>query len=337
MVLTCLSEVALPWYRSLLSFPSANGMDLTSDIRPCDELQQSNFRSVRVDMFWGKISKLIYLITHLSAYLRLRRVLSRDQRACVERHCKWADLKHVRAYGARFLDKNEKYDFITFHYNFVLDWLSLERSREVLAGRAYLWETVLSGNMLGIELRRSTLTSIEGELVLNFAFNSRVIFMLTFTVVPGAYFGESARPLIFIGGMQGRPACREDIRAASKLNKEIDPATMLLMALKTIGIAWNIETIAAISARHQISANALESSKERSAVYDRFWVESGGTPYRDKVYKLRTHFQRGAQDPALGTHRSRTRRKRMAKEALRSDLLTATSRIFATTDFLVAT
>jgi uncharacterized protein VirK/YbjX len=287
-------------------------------------------------MFWGRVSKLIYLLTHLREYLRLRRVLLRDQRVCAQRHCKWADLKHIRAYGARFLNKNEKYDFITFHYNFVLDRLCSERSREVLSGRAYLWEAVLSGNILGIELRRSTSTSIEGELVLNFTFNRRIIFMLTFTVVPGAYFGESARPLIFIGGMQGRPACREDIRAASKLNKEIDPATMLLMALKTIGIAWNIETIAAISARYQISANALERSTERSAVYDRFWIESGGTPYRDRVYKLRTHFQRGAQDPTLGTHKSRTRRKRMAKEALRTDLTASTSRIFAITDFPVA-
>jgi len=279
---------------------------------------------------------MLYLATHLSEYFRLRGILFHDRQLCAERHRKWTSLKHVRAYAARFLDRDAKRDFMTVHYDFVSDRLLSARSKEVLSGRAYLWKNILNGNVLGIELRRSTLTAIEGELVLNYKYNGRIIFMLTFSIVPGSYFDESTRQVIFVGGLQGRPACREDIRAASKLNREIDPATMLLVALKSIGIAWNIDMIVAISARHQISADAIENAEERFAIYDRFRIKSGATPHLGKVFKLSTRFQRGAQDPALGTHRSRTRRKRLAKDGLREDLAECVSRIFTNSEFPAA-
>jgi uncharacterized protein VirK/YbjX len=287
-------------------------------------------------MLWGRLVKIIYLVTHLRGYFRLREILRRDRRFCAEPHCKWLNLKYVRIYAMRFMSTNDKYSCMAFHYNFVSGRLSSEVSKELLSGRTHFWDTTVSGNALCIDLRRSTLTAIEGELVLNFVYNGRIIFMLTFSVVPGTCFGESAWPVIYVGGLQGRPSCREDIRAASKLNREIDPATMLLMALKSIGIAWNIETIVAVAATYQVSANAVESTIDSSVIYDQFWVKSGGTAFHDRAYKIRTRSQRGAHDPVFGSHKSRTRRKRMAKDALGGDLAMCASRAFAVTDFSAA-
>lgn len=280
-------------------------------------------------MLSRRLVKSVYVAARLHEYLQLRRILRQDQQACAACHAKGTHLKYVHGYAARFLDPAANYKFIAHHYNFALDKLSSARSRALLSGQAHVWEAGSRERHLGIELRRATGTSVEGELVLNFTLNRKIIFMLTFSVFPGAYFDEPARSVIFVGGLQGRPGCREDIRMASKANDEVDPATMLLMALKAVGIAWNIETIVAVSAKYQISADALESAEARFANYDRIWMKGGGIAHGDRVYKLATQSRHGVHAPALGSHRSRTRRKRIVKDALWDDLTARTAQIFA--------
>jgi uncharacterized protein VirK/YbjX len=161
------------------------------------------------------------------------------------------------------------------------------------------------------------LAPMEGELQLRFSFRSRDLFTITFLLAPGHLFGSSAQTVLFIGGIQGGVDCRREIREASKINGEISPAKMLIIAIEAIAATFDIAEILAVSEDEQIS-HGYASDKMRLD-YHAFWTEAGGS--RCGIFY---HLAPRKPDKPLAeipiSHRSRTKRKREKRAQIRESI-----------------
>jgi uncharacterized protein VirK/YbjX len=158
---------------------------------------------------------------------------------------------------------------------------------------------------------------MEGELQLRFSFRSDLC-VLTFLVVRGETFNAGCPRALFIGGVQGRPGGREEMRDAARANDEIAPPTMLMLAVQAIGKAIGAEVIIGVAEDDHISTSY--SPARLMFDYSRFWSEAGGER-NGSYYRIPIDTPAKPLSEIPLTHRRRTKRKREAKQ--RAKLLIA--------------
>lgn len=174
-----------------------------------------------------------------------------------------------------------------------------------------LWQHQDDEHNAFIELRYADFAPQEGELQLTFTIDKVVVYSLIFSVVPGAVAGHKAERLIFVGGFQGRPNCRDYLKLALHVTKDIHPSIMLMLSLQALGQFWGLDIIAGVSAKQHISANTPELVTRLEALYDQFWLNFGGTEAsadrnlffiptmpRDKPKESSSHMQRAVKRQA---------------------------------------
>ncbi|MBW8785219.1 MAG: DUF535 family protein, partial [Novosphingobium sp.] len=165
---------------------------------------------------------------------------------------------------------------------------------------------------LQILLEPASVSPMEGELQLRFCFRTSSLFTLTFSLVPKGILG-STMDAIVIGGVQGGYRCRVEIREAAKLNGEISPAAMLVLAVRALARVLNVTELIAVGEQEQI-AMAYASHKIKLD-YGQFWLDAGATTV-GRVYHVPVDpVEKPLVETPL-THRSRTRRKRERRKAL---------------------
>jgi uncharacterized protein VirK/YbjX len=169
---------------------------------------------------------------------------------------------------------------------------------------------------LSITLEPSSLAPMEGELQLRFSYRSDLC-VLTFLLASGDVFGVGPAPILFIGGVQGRLGGREELREASRLNGEVSPAAMLLLAIQAVARAMGVGEIIAIGEDDHISLSYARSSINFD--YRRIWTEAGGVR-RGFHYGIPFETPARPLTETSRSHRSRTRRKRAAKSILRQSI-----------------
>jgi len=123
--------------------------------------------------------------------------------------------------------------------------------------------------------------------------------------------------LILIGGSQGHQNNTKLIREASKLNGEISPSAALILALKAISRVLGIKTIIGIKVSHHISSAMDQNAGYFS--YDDLWIKNHGEEYSE-YYAISTLLQ-NISDPIAGTHKSRTKKKRIRKEEMTNQIM----------------
>lgn len=179
-----------------------------------------------------------------------------------------------------------------------------------------LWQRDIPNEApLVLALEPAAIAPMEGELQFKFSYRS-YLHVLTFLFAPGHLFGSDCRTVIFIGGVQGRVGCREEIRAAAKLNREIAPAAVLLLAAQAL--AEELETeLLAVGEADQISMSYSPSMVRFD--YEAFWTEMGGSRGA-RFYRLPLHSPQRPLSSIGLSHRARTRRKREEKFRIRAEI-----------------
>ena len=180
------------------------------------------------------------------------------------------------------------------------------------AQRVLIWQKVLHGEdaPLSIVLEPARLAPMEGELQLRFSFKSD-LYVLTFLLAPGQVFDLDCRNILFIGGVQGRIGAREEVREASRLNGEISPAAMLVLAVQAIGRVMRVDGLIAIGEDDHISMGY--SPAKIMFDYRRLWTEVGGKRV-GAHYRLPLQTVHKPLSEISLSHRRRTKRKREAKK-----------------------
>lgn len=185
------------------------------------------------------------------------------------------------AYISRGLGTAAGYAIIRSHYEFVLARFPADALRRIyLVGRAPVGTLVLKdGSTIGIELRRPTGRSREGELALYLVDTlGRALSSIIFTIA------DNGRHLL-LGCLQGaaHELGRDAVRDLTRQCHGLRPKNLLLSMLLGVGAAIGTERVFGVgNAAHPFA----DHPGKIKADYDGFWLECGGAASRDGFYEL---------------------------------------------------
>ena len=259
-----------------------------------------------------RLRQAVYLGSHPLSHYRC---------ACVIRESELTtdplvSLKYLGDHLALSLETHQRRQALMGHYSRMPELL-LPDVRGQLAKGVLLWTRELAGpHRLCLVLERSTLAPMEGELQLRFSFKSD-LYVLTFLLAPGHLFGSTCNSVLFIGGVQGGIGVREEMREASRLNGEISPATMLILAVQAITKVAGVGELIAISERDHISMSY--SPARIKFDYAAFWERAGGQRL-GSYYRLPIDTPHRPLSTIPLAHRRRTKRKREEKKLVQESI-----------------
>ncbi|UOA07272.1 DUF535 family protein [Methylobacter sp. S3L5C] len=221
-------------------------------------------------------------------------------------------------YLTSFLLLEHRINIYSRHYDFIDKNLNDNFFIHLNKG-IVVWELESECDAHQILLKVPEKTSSEGDLLLEYHFNKNLIYQLTFSFVDGKLMEMNDEQMILIGGSQGLRGSSELIRAASKKNNEICPATALVIALKAITQALDIKTILGLKAQYHVSIKGSSATKGHYG-YDDLWVKNYGeeSPF---FYVMPTSASKDGSESVSGNHHSRTRRRRRKKEEMMNIIL----------------
>jgi uncharacterized protein VirK/YbjX len=227
-----------------------------------------------------------------------------------------ASLKYLGAYLALSMPTATRRQALMDHYQDLPNFL--QGIGDSNADKIILWEKRTGGNRppLQIFLEESSFAPLEGEMQLRFSFGFD-LFFLTFLFASGQTFGGLPGRLLFIGGAQGAFARRAEMREAAKLNGEIAPARMLLIAIRALGKILSLDGVIAIAEDEQVAR--CYSPEHIKLDYRGFWTGTGGAR-AGPFYHLPLEVEERPLLEIPITHRARTRRKRAAKREIQAEI-----------------
>jgi uncharacterized protein VirK/YbjX len=185
--------------------------------------------------------------------------------------------RFLGGYLARGFSIGQRLQIITNHFAFINSHVADTALRSSVDKEMAIWSKRDARETFSIVVKHTFsdfYLMMEGDLVLEFRVNGRNLFQIVFTIVPGSMLGLVDKHVILIGGSQGRAGARE-IRHASKSNCEICPLAMLVVALKSIGRALNISTVAAVTSSNQVNKNVILAPQNHLSTYDLSWESVG--------------------------------------------------------------
>jgi uncharacterized protein VirK/YbjX len=226
-------------------------------------------------------------------------------------------LKYVGDHLALSLSTSQRREVLVAHYSTFPSFLRPPCLAELGHGIT-VWEKSVGDDLphLSITLERSMLAPMEGELQLRFSFKTD-LYVLTFSVGPGHVLGVADTTVLFIGGVQGRIGSREEVREAARLNSELSPRALLVLAAQALARAIDVDEIIAVGEDEHISRAYAEA--QMSFDYAQFWTKVGGV-------RVGRHYRLPMESPhkplalVAASHRSRARRRREIKHAIRDAL-----------------
>lgn len=266
-----------------------------------------------------RLLQLGSLVRHPGDQIRLRRALAAARGAGAS--APNTSYKYVGQYLAAALTTRTRLAAIVHHYEHVA------RLAAISGGGVWrrpfaLWEHEdAQGRRHVVTLQPAELAPMEGECELVFSLEGKRLYTLTFVFVSAAIIGAVDQPLLFVGGLQGAYFAREELRYAAKANGEIAAPTLLLLAAAALAEALGISRLAGPSTRTQASAAYVVDGRSSSLDYDELWLGLGGEATACDFFVV--DLSRGEAEDAeiTGGHRSRTRRRRRLRAALRARML----------------
>lgn len=201
------------------------------------------------------------------------------------------------------------------HYKRLYATLPDRVLRQIMQMEVTLHEIPAKDNRFALTMGLSRPYYKEGELSLNFHVDGELVFLLSFTIVPGWVVKSEAAETLLITRLQGMKGCYRQIYLATKALHDVSPAALLLAALQGVAMAFGIGEFAAVSAVRQTSYTEDSAAVFKKA-YDDFFAETGMTqnacgffvspiPIEDKPL---TFIKKG--------HKLRTKEKRAFKQSI---------------------
>jgi uncharacterized protein VirK/YbjX len=160
------------------------------------------------------------------------------------------------------------------HYRRLHAVLADHPMRQTLQGDVALFEIPEGANRFALSMGYSQAYDKEGELSLNLHVDGEVVFVLSFTMIPGWVVKSEAAEILLVTRIQGMKGCYNQILLATRTMHDVAPAALLLAALQGIASTFGIGALAAVSASRQSSFNKELTATFKTA-YDDFFAELG--------------------------------------------------------------
>jgi len=187
--------------------------------------------------------------------------------------------------------------------------------RQILMREMLLAEFREGDNRFSVTLGFSRTHDKEGELSLNLEVDGEMVFILSFTIVPGWVAKSKAADVLLITRIQGVKGCYRQISAATKTLFDVAPAALLLAALQGAGEAFGIGEMAAICGTSQNSW-CEECAHGFKTAYDDFFEELGVQKNEANLYLSAIPLEEKPLTLIKQGHKLRTREKREFKRKI---------------------
>jgi uncharacterized protein VirK/YbjX len=155
----------------------------------------------------------------------------------------------------------------------------------------------------------------EGELTLRLRVDGDIVYVLSFTIVPGQVVESEAAEVFLITRMQGIKGRFNQIGTATKALNEVAPPGLLLAALQGVAEAFGVGAIVAIPAHRQTSYKDAAAPAFRNA-YDNSFSELGLSKSATGFFSSPVPIEHKPLSSIKRGHRIRTRNKRAFKQQI---------------------
>ena len=220
-------------------------------------------------------------------------------------------------YLAQGLTVAERASCFLYHYRRLHAALPESLFRRILREEVEIHEISEDGHRFAITMGLSRPYDEEGELSLHLRVDGPVVFVLSFTIVPGSVVQSPAAEALLITRVQGVKGCYSQISLATRTLHDVGPAALLVAALQGLAVAFAIGEIAAISATRQ-SCYSEESAASFKEAYDNFFCELGMSEGAAGFYHAPVPVQGKPLTSIKQGHKIRTKEKRAFKQEIRS-------------------
>jgi uncharacterized protein VirK/YbjX len=254
------------------------------------------------------------IIRTIVEHLEVIRVLNNSgARALIDRDSNYAN-KYLRPYLAKSLSKDSKRAILKFHHQFLLEHAGKEFYERISQGGRILWSETIEGSRYTISTSFDAQWHSEGDISLTLHKDDIMLYLISFTIVPGSLLGCAAEHVLMVGRVHGSRGQAAAIRDAMHQCHRIAPPHLLMVAVEAIAAALAIDTIAGVTNKEQL-VKREQNAQKFLFDYDAFWETFAVTAKNAFVYMIQVPFGRRK----LGTtaSRSKARRKRqLFKEQL---------------------
>ena len=234
--------------------------------------------------------------------------------------------KLQRPYLYNGLRAKGRCEILRQHYVFILEFFPPEAIRRIFTHEGVKLVEIpeMEVGRFSVRLFYGNQFEKEGELSLVIYDDDRegLVFALSFCVTSD----QSGRRIIFIGGLQGCQLSKngERVVAMTRGMHGLRPKALLLYTLQQLAVLWNIRCLRAVSN----DARKIRLNRRNiQADYDKFWLDSGGSPESDGTFSLPAVFTPRDIGAIKPKKRTMYRRRYEMLAGLNEQIMTQLSRL----------
>jgi uncharacterized protein VirK/YbjX len=220
-------------------------------------------------------------------------------------------------YLARGFSTSDRASCFIHHYSRLRELLPGQLLRQILQDEITLHEFPGGGDRFAVTMGLSRPYDNEGELTLRLRVDGDIVFVLSFTMVPGSVVESPAAEALLITRLQGVKGCYRQIGDATKALYDVAPAQILLAALQGVASAFDIRAIAAIPAERQ-SSFKKEAARAFKDSYDNLFSAVGLSKSETGFFSSAVPIDQKPLTSIKRGHKLRTREKRAFKQRIQS-------------------
>lgn len=257
-------------------------------------------------------------LTNIDTHREVRRFLKLPLFAeTVRRNPRFAFKYLAPHYIARCLTLAERSACFLYHHRRMYASLPDQVLRQILLGEISVHEIIQDNTRYRFTVGLSRPCDKEGEFSLNLQVDDEIVFVLSFTIVPGWVVKSAAREVLFLTRIQGTPGCFPKIKMASAALHDVNLNGLLFAALQGFAAAFDINEIAASCAADQTSYDE-EFAAIFERAYDEFYLDLGMAKSEAGIFFGTIPIEGKPLELVKKNHRSRTRDQRRFKQEIQS-------------------
>ena len=220
-------------------------------------------------------------------------------------------------YLARGLTVAQQAECFIHHYRRLPDVLPEDVLVKVMLGDFLLDEIREGDDCFAVTMGLSRPWDDEGEISLNFEVNGKVVFILSFTIVPGWVVQSEAREAVLVSRLQGVKGYYDEIQRATRTLYDVAPPALLFAALCGVAEAFGIKAMAGITGAMKPEFHFYEGEAAHiQQAYDGFFTELGAAKGRADFYLGPMPPLEKPMSSIKQGHKIRTRKKRAFKREI---------------------
>ncbi|MGO9776960.1 MAG: DUF535 family protein [Terracidiphilus sp.] len=203
-----------------------------------------------------------------------------------------------------------------YHYKRLHSALPDSLLRRILREDVAIHEIPEGDNRIVLTMGKSMPGFLEGELSLHLRVDGKIVYVLSFNIVPGWVVKSQAEEILLITRLQGVKGAFPPISYATKTLHDVAPGALLFAALQGIAHAFGIGEITAVSSVMQSCYRKVNAADFKEA-YDDFFTELGIPKGPSGYFRIPLPFQEKPLAFIKQGHKIRTREKRAFKQQIK--------------------